>query len=90
MNLDFIVCLFRLKFSYCIIRDESIPKPFLIDTAPIKVKEKFDWDKLNNIAIKIEKIELEKIFDVFTKKKNTKKEEEEEDKTIDSVEKFEI
>ena len=48
------------------------------------------WDKLNNIAIKIEKIELEKIFDVFTKKKNTKKEEEEEDKTIDSVEKFEI
>ena len=34
--------------------------------------------------------ELEKDFDVFVKKKNTKKEEEEEDKTIDSVEKFEI
>jgi type IV secretion system protein VirD4 len=54
------------------------------------VKEKFDWEKLNNIVLKVEKIELEKVFDVFTKKKNTKKEEEEEDKTIDSVEKFEI
>ena len=42
------------------------------------------------IKLKVEKIELEKVFDVFTKKKNTKKEEEEEDKTIDSVEKFEI
>ena len=44
----------------------------------------------DTLVTKLAHIELEKIFDVFTKKKNTKKEEEEEDKTIDSVEKFEI
>jgi type IV secretion system protein VirD4 len=78
------------KAKVGILIHESIPKPFIIDTSPVQVKEKFDWEKLNNIAVKVEKIELEKDFDVFVKKKNTKKEEEEEDKTIDSVEKFEI
>ena len=78
------------KAKVGILIHESIPKPFIIDTSPVQVKEKFDWEKLNNISVKVEKIELEKDFDVFVKKKNTKKEEEEEDKTIDSVEKFEI
>lgn len=78
------------KAKVGILIHESIPKPFIIDTSPVQVKEKFDWEKLNNIAVKVEKIELEKDFDVFVKKKNTKKEEEEENKTIDSVEKFEI
>ena len=83
------------KAKVGILIHESIPKPFIIDTAPVQVKQKFDWNKLNNIAVKVEKIELEKIFDVFQKKKNqnnekTDEETEFEDNTINSVEKFDI
>ncbi len=83
------------KAKVGILIHESIPKPFIIDTAPIIVNHKFDWDNLNNMFVEVEKIELEKVFDVFQKKKNqnnekTDEETEFEDNTINSVEKFDI
>ncbi|KLD97817.1 type IV secretory system conjugative DNA transfer family protein [Aliarcobacter butzleri] len=73
------------KAKVGILIHESIPKPFIIDTAPVQVKEKFDWENINNKIIKIDVLNLVKKFDVFEKKKVSSTE-----TNNNEVEKFEI
>lgn len=77
------------KAKVGILIHESIPKPFIIDTAPVQVKEKFDWESINNKVVKIDVLNLVKKFDIFEKKFEKKKVSSTEMKD-NEVEKFEI
>lgn len=67
---------------------ESIPKPFIIDTSPIPVSQKFDWEAENNKKTVVEIKELEKKFSALEFK--VKKGDIDEDIENEKIEKFEI
>lgn len=67
---------------------ESIPKPFIVDTSPIAVSQKFDWETENNKKTVVEKKELEKKFSALEFK--VKKGDIDEDIENEKIEKFEI
>ncbi len=75
------------KAKVGILIHESIPKPFIIDTAPVQVKEKFDWESINNKVVKMDVSNFNKKFDVLEKKKLSV---EMNDNEVETTEKFEI
>lgn len=75
------------KAKVGILIHESIPKPFIIDTAPVQVKEKFDWENINNKVVKMDVSNFNKKFDVLEKKKLSV---EMNDNEVETTEKFEI
>ncbi|OCL98838.1 Type IV secretory system Conjugative DNA transfer [Aliarcobacter thereius] len=70
---------------------ESIPKPFIIDTSPILVSQKFDWQVENNKTKMVEIHELEKKFSAMEfKVKKGDLSANVEDIENEKIEKFEI
>lgn len=83
------------KARVALLIQESLPKPLILDSSPIKVLQTFDWAHINSKKILNHFTKLEKAFSVNEAKKKVNKVNKEVDEInfeddIEEIEKFEL